>query len=88
MKNYKPTEFYEADAEGLLLFGRHCCHHLCDSSVKTVEHRGIHTAVIVIHVSEVYSHMKAFVPGLFAQLQKAVHAIIKDLKAANLPIPK
>jgi hypothetical protein len=88
VKNYNsPPNVFTNSVDDMVLFGRHGCHHLCEGSVKTIYHNNAEILYLFIRVSEIYSHMETFLPGLFAQVQKGYYVALRMLEEANLPMP-
>lgn len=88
LKNHNvPPNPFTNTVEDMVLFGRHGCHHLCHGSVKIVYHNNTEVITLFMRVSEIYSHIETFLPGLFAQVQQGYYVAKRMLKERNLPIP-
>uniref|UniRef100_A0A0A9CKV5 Uncharacterized protein n=1 Tax=Arundo donax TaxID=35708 RepID=A0A0A9CKV5_ARUDO len=63
---------YPADDAGVSWYGCNCCHHVLDHSVGYENNK-----VIKFTFADIFPMLECFIPGLFAELEEALFAIIE-----------
>lgn len=67
-------DYYTEDAEGVAWFGRNCCGHLTDGSVRSENGGDI---AIMYTCADIFPMVECYVPGLFSQVEEGVFEVVK-----------